>query len=164
MAEVLTEIFPDKRTERFDRDDIGTFGKLNLRLEEFHQGNIDILVGTQMLSKGHNFERVNLVVVMGIDGQLNFPDFRAAERAFQTMTQVSGRSGRFKEEGRVLVQTFNPENDIFPVWINRNDFTGKSWKFGNAATVLRFPVKRSFFSPQKTAEPHSRLPEILPIR
>ena len=113
LAEVLMGIFPDKRIERFDRDDVSTFGKLNLRLEEFHRGDIDIMVGTQMLSKGHNFERVNLVLVLGIDGQLNFPDFRASERVFQTMLQVSGRSGRFGKESLVLVQTLNPENDIF---------------------------------------------------
>ena len=113
LAEVLTEKFPDKRIKRLDRDEVGTFGKLNRRLDEFHRGEIDILVGTQMISKGHNFERVNLVVVLGIDGQLNFPDFRASERVFQAMTQVSGRSGRFGGRGRVLVQTLNPENDIF---------------------------------------------------
>ena len=113
LAEVLMNIFPDKKIKRFDRDDIGTFGKLNQRLEEFHRGEIDVLVGTQMLSKGHNFEKVNLVVILGIDSQLNFPDFRATERVFQTMTQVSGRSGRFGEQGRVMVQTLNPENDIF---------------------------------------------------
>ena len=125
LAEVLTEIFPDKRVERFDRDDVGTFGKLNQRLEEFHRGDIDILVGTQMLSKGHNFERVNLVLILGIDGQLNFPDFRAEERVFQTMTQVSGRSGRFGDEGRVLVQTLNPENDIFSYLDRPEQFYGR---------------------------------------
>ena len=125
LAEILMEIFPDKKIERFDRDDISTFGKLNQRLEEFHRGNIDILVGTQMLSKGHNFERVNLVVILGIDGQLNFPDFRATERVFQTMVQVSGRSGRFGEEGQVLVQTLNLENDIFSYVGNPEQFYGR---------------------------------------
>ena len=113
LAAVLQDIFTSKRIERFDRDEVGTFKKVNQRLEDFHNGDIDILVGTQMLSKGHNFERVNLVVMLGIDSQLNFPDFRAAERVFQTMTQVSGRSGRFGGDGRVLVQTLNPENEIF---------------------------------------------------
>ena len=122
LAEVLAESFPDKTIKRFDRDDISTFSKLNRRLEEFHRGEIDILVGTQMLSKGHNFEKVNLVVILGIDSQLNFPDFRATERAFQTMIQVSGRSGRFGKESQVLVQTLSPENDIFSYIKNPDEF------------------------------------------
>ena len=128
LAEILTKTFPGKKIERFDRDDINTFGKLNQRLKEFHRGNIDILVGTQMLSKGHNFERVNLVVILGIDSQLNFPDFRATERVFQTMVQVSGRSGRFGKESQVLVQTLNPENDVFSFVNNPEQFYQRELK------------------------------------
>lgn len=111
--EILQELFPDRKVERFDRDEIKTFNKLEEVLDKFHQKQIDILVGTQMLSKGHNFENVNLVVILGIDSQLNFPDFRSNERVYQTLTQVSGRAGRFGKKAEVLVHTLAPENKIF---------------------------------------------------
>lgn len=111
--EILQELFPEKTIERFDRDEIKTFNKLEEVLEKFHQKKIDILVGTQMLSKGHNFENVNLVIILGIDSQLNFPDFRSNERVYQTLTQVSGRAGRFGKKAEVLVHTLAPENKIF---------------------------------------------------
>ncbi|AUO00099.1 primosomal protein N' [Bacteriovorax stolpii] len=111
--DTLQELFPDRVVERFDRDEIKTFGKLEETLDLFHQKKIDILVGTQMLSKGHNFENVNLVIILGIDSQLNFPDFRSNERVYQTLTQVSGRAGRFGKKAEVLVHTLAPENKIF---------------------------------------------------
>lgn len=111
--DTLKELFPDKVIERFDRDEIKTFDKLEETLDLFHQKKIDILVGTQMLSKGHNFENVNLVIILGIDSQLNFPDFRSNERVYQTLTQVSGRAGRFGKKAEVLVHTLAPNNKIF---------------------------------------------------
>jgi primosomal protein N' (replication factor Y) len=111
--DVLQGLFPDKIIERFDRDEIKTFNKLEETLNAFHDKKIDILVGTQMLSKGHNFENVNLVIILGIDSQLNFPDFRSNERVYQTLTQVSGRAGRFGKKAEVLVHTLAPENKIF---------------------------------------------------
>ena len=111
--EVLKEILPNKIIERFDRDEIKTFKHLENVLDKFHNKEIDILVGTQMLSKGHNFENVNLVLILGIDSQLNFPDFRSNERVYQTLTQVSGRAGRFGLDAEVLVHTLAPENKIF---------------------------------------------------
>ena len=66
-----------------------------------------------MLAKGHNFEKVNLVVVLGIDGLLNFPDFRAVERVYQLLTQISGRAGRYSQKGKVVVQTLNPDHPLF---------------------------------------------------
>ena len=111
--EVLQQLFSDKIVERFDRDEIKTFDNLEATLNRFHSRQSDILVGTQMLSKGHNFENVNLVVILGIDSQLNFPDFRSNERVYQTLTQVSGRAGRFGKEAEVLVHTLAPENKIF---------------------------------------------------
>jgi len=94
LQQVLKKAFPSQTIGRFDRDDVTTFKKLEQRLDDFHQGKIDILVGTQMLSKGHNFKNVNLVLIFGVDLQLNFPDFRSNERAYQLLTQISGRSGR----------------------------------------------------------------------
>lgn len=111
--EILKEILPNKRIERFDRDEIKTFTQLENVLAQFHNKEIDVLVGTQMLSKGHNFENVNLVLILGIDSQLNFPDFRSNERVYQTLTQVSGRAGRFGKDAEVLVHTLAPENKIF---------------------------------------------------
>jgi primosomal protein N' (replication factor Y) len=111
--EILHELFPKKTIKRFDRDEIKTFDQLEKTLNAFHKHEIDILVGTQMLSKGHNFERVNLVVILGIDSQLNFPDFRSNERVYQALTQVSGRAGRFGAQAEVVIHTLAPQNKIF---------------------------------------------------
>ncbi len=113
VQDVLQSLIPKARIGRFDRDEITTMTQLENILEKFHHHELDIFVGTQMLSKGHNFERVNLVVILGIDGELNFPDFRSNERAYQTLVQVSGRSGRFHGDSRVLIQTLSPLNSVF---------------------------------------------------
>ncbi|HLT22806.1 MAG TPA: primosomal protein N', partial [Bacteriovoracaceae bacterium] len=123
IAEVLDNIFPHKKIERFDRDEIKTFTQLQQRLDDFHQGRINIMVGTQMLSKGHNFEKVKLVLILGIDNQLNFPDFRSSERVYQTLTQVAGRAGRYSQDGRVMIQTLNPENPLFET-VKEHSFDG----------------------------------------
>lgn len=111
--EILADLLPERKIERFDRDEIKTFNQLEGVLNRFHKKEIDILVGTQMLSKGHNFKNVNLVLILGIDSQLNFPDFRSNERVYQTLTQVSGRAGRFGKNAEVLVHTLAPNNKIF---------------------------------------------------
>jgi primosomal protein N' (replication factor Y) len=123
VQEVLHGIFPDKVIERFDRDEIKNTNDLIESLERFHEGKTDIYVGTQMLSKGHNFKRVNLVLVLGIDFQLNFPDFRAMEKTYQLLTQVIGRSGRFADHSKVLVQTLNAELPLFE-HIKNHSFDG----------------------------------------
>ncbi len=111
--EVLSKHFPTYRIERFDREEITTFKKMKSRLDDFREHEIDILVGTQMLAKGHNFQRVNRVIVLGIDSQLNFPDFRAMERTYQLLSQVIGRAGRYSEHSQVLVQTYSTDNPLF---------------------------------------------------
>ena len=118
--EILQELFPSKIIKRFDRDEIKTFKHLEKTLDDFHLQKIDVLVGTQMLSKGHNFLRVNLVVILGIDSQLNFPDFRSNEKVYQALTQVSGRAGRFGASAEVLVHTLTPQNKIFSYLINHS--------------------------------------------
>jgi primosomal protein N' (replication factor Y) len=123
VQDVLKEYFPEARIERFDREEIKTFTQLENRLDEFHQGEVDIMVGTQMLSKGHNFERVKLVLILGIDSQLNFPDFRSSERVYQTLTQVAGRAGRYSQDGKVLIQTLNPDNRVFQI-VKAHEFDG----------------------------------------
>lgn len=121
VQEVLQNVFPEKKIERFDRDEIKTFKQLEERLADFHGGKIDLMVGTQMLSKGHNFEKVKLVLILGIDNQLNFPDFRSSERVYQTLTQVAGRAGRYSQDGKVLIQTLNPDNSLFDI-VKNHDF------------------------------------------
>lgn len=123
IHEMLSDIFKDYVIERFDRDEIKNFTQLNEKLNRFHSGEIDILVGTQMLSKGHNFEKVNLVLILGVDAQLSFADFRANERAYQLITQVAGRSGRYSNYGKVLIQTMNPDHEVFKFLIE-NSFDG----------------------------------------
>ncbi len=113
IQEILQNLFPEKTIKRFDRDEITTMNQLENVLNEFHSGEIDVLVGTQMLSKGHNFKKVNLVLILGIDSQLNFPDFRSNERTYQALVQVSGRAGRFGGEAEVLIQTLTPSNSVF---------------------------------------------------
>ena len=120
ISEVIANIFPDSTVKRFDRDDLTTMKQVEERLQEFHRGDIDILVGTQMLSKGHNFKRVNLVLILGTDAQLSYPDFRSQEKVFQQVSQISGRSGRYGQEGRVLIQTFMPKAKIYH-YIQNND-------------------------------------------
>ncbi len=92
-----------------------TRGKNNLEnlIYDFEQGNIDILVGTQMVTKGLDFDHVGLVGVIYADQALHYPDFRAAERTFQTLVQVSGRAGRKFEQGNVMIQTFQPTHPVF---------------------------------------------------
>lgn len=113
LHEVLCHKFERAKIGRFDRDIIKTFTALKETLESFHKRDLDILVGTQMLSKGHDFKGVNLAILMGVDSQLNFPDFRSNEKAFQLVMQTAGRPGRSEMPGKVLIETLSPENKIF---------------------------------------------------
>lgn len=123
IEEIIRAEIPNARVDRFDRDEIKTFTKLKETLDRFHNHETDILVGTQMLSKGHNFKKVNLVVILGTDSQLNFPDFRANERVYQLLTQITGRSGRFGPNSEVLIQSLNPESDIYEL-VKQHSFNG----------------------------------------
>ncbi|HEY3704261.1 MAG TPA: primosomal protein N' [Terracidiphilus sp.] len=108
--ERLTEIFPTARIGRMDRDTVRGRHDLERLLARLHSGEINLLVGTQMIAKGHDIHGVTLVGVVGCDHSLSMPDFRAAERVFQLMTQVSGRAGRGELRGRVVVQTYHPDH------------------------------------------------------
>jgi primosomal protein N' (replication factor Y) (superfamily II helicase) len=108
--ERLAEIFPEARIGRMDRDTVRGRYDLERLLTRLHSGEINLLVGTQMIAKGHDIHGVTLVGVVGCDHALSMPDFRAAERVFQLMTQVSGRAGRGDLPGRVVVQTYYPDH------------------------------------------------------
>ena len=108
--ERLQEIFPHARIGRMDRDTVRGRGNMERLLTRLHAGEINLLVGTQMIAKGHDIHGVTLVGVVGADFALGLPDFRAAERVFQLLTQVSGRAGRGELPGRVLVQTYHPDH------------------------------------------------------
>jgi primosomal protein N' (replication factor Y) (superfamily II helicase) len=110
LEERLHKDFPGARMARLDRDTVRTKRQYQETLGAFASGALDILVGTQMLAKGHDFQRVTLVGVVSADSSLHLPDFRAAERTFQLLTQVAGRAGRGELPGRVLIQTYYPEH------------------------------------------------------
>ena len=110
MQENHQSLCPDGtlHVEQFDRDVITTQNKLIKTLKRFNDKEIDVLVGTQMLSKGHDYHDVTLAVVLGLDNMLNMSDYRAREKALSSLVQIAGRSGR-KKEAKVIVQTFNRE-------------------------------------------------------
>src|SRR5260221_3891712 len=110
LEERLRKDFPSARIARLDRDTARTKRQFQETLGAFAGGALDILVGTQMLAKGHDFHRVTLVGVVSADSSLSLPDFRAAERTFQLLTQVAGRAGRGELTGRVLIQTYYPDH------------------------------------------------------
>jgi primosomal protein N' (replication factor Y) len=107
---MLQTCFPAAAVDRMDRDAAHRLGAQRRILRDGHAGDTDILVGTQMVSKGHDVPGVTLVVVLLADLSLNVPDFRAGERAFQLLVQVAGRAGRGTASGNVLVQTLRPEH------------------------------------------------------
>ena len=108
VEEQLAETFPNARIGRVDRDSVRRKGALESLLSRFAAGDLDILVGTQMIAKGHDFPRVTLVGVVSADVGLGLADFRAAERTFQLLTQVAGRAGRGERTGEAIVQTIYP--------------------------------------------------------
>jgi primosomal protein N' (replication factor Y) len=110
VEEELTRLFPSARIGRVDRDSVTRKGALASLLGRFAAGELDILVGTQMIAKGHDFPRVTLVGVVSADVGLGLADFRAAERTFQLLTQVAGRAGRGERSGEAIVQTIYPEH------------------------------------------------------
>lgn len=108
LEEMLTQLFPALRVARIDRDTTARRRVFEQSLSDFSAGKIDMLVGTQMLAKGHDFPNVTLVGVVSVDAGLALPDFRSAERTFQLITQVAGRAGRGDRPGKVLIQTYHP--------------------------------------------------------
>lgn len=123
IVTLLQEAFPQKTIQKFDRDEVTTEKRLKTILGEFNDGKIDILVGTQMLAKGHDYHRVGLAVILGIDYLLGMPDYRAREKALQLFLQISGRTGR-KGSGKVVIESHN--EDFFRPYIdNYESFLGQ---------------------------------------
>ncbi len=123
VEERLHAAFPQARIGRLDRDTVRTRHDFERVLNQFHAGEINLLVGTQMIAKGHDVHGVTLVGVVGADFALGFPDFRAAERTFQLLTQVAGRAGRGETPGKVILQTFASDHYAIQ-FAQRHDYAG----------------------------------------
>ena len=150
----LKALYPDHKIGRMDQDT--TRGKHGYEkiITAFEDLEIDILVGTQMLTKGLDFRNVNLVGAMNADNLLNFPDFRAHERSFQLMLQVAGRAGRTKKRGKVLIQSYNPHHQIIQQ-VSTNDYAGMykeqlqeryNYKYPPYFRLVRLSLKSRDFS------------------
>ncbi len=123
IQQELVQLFPEKKIGRMDQDTTrGKFGFEKI-IDSFKNREIDIMVGTQMLAKGLDFDNVSLVGIMNADNMLYHPDFRAFERSFQTMIQVAGRAGRAEKQGKVVIQTYNPHHNTIQQ-VTNNDYAG----------------------------------------
>lgn len=134
----LREIFKDARILRIDSENTKTQEQFENMYNDFKDQKYDILLGTQIIAKGFHFPNVTLVSIINADIILNFPDFRAGEKTFQLLTQSSGRSGREEKEGEVLIQTYDPENDVIQKTIN-NDYEGYYKNESGMRKLLNYP-------------------------
>jgi primosomal protein N' (replication factor Y) len=147
VQQELAMLLPEARIERMDSDTMRRREDYERTLDAFGKGEIDVLVGTQMIAKGLDFPRVTLVGIVNADGALHLPDFRAAERTFQLISQVAGRAGRGDLAGRIIVQTTAPEHPAV-VRAAANDFAG----FAECEDALRAELGYP---------PHTRLVRVL---
>lgn len=139
VERVLQELFPEKRIVRADRDSIENRADMEDFIKTVEDHEAHILIGTQMIAKGLDFPKLSFVGVILADVGLNIPDFRASERIFQLVTQVSGRAGRRKElKGEVLIQTFNPEHSVFK-WVTESSFEGFAHEELTERQVFQYP-------------------------
>lgn len=136
--EFFKKKFPRQRFAQIDSQSVSTQAKLMQQLEEFKNGNVDCLIGTQILAKGLDFPNVTLIGVLDADQLVNMPDYMANERAFQLMMQVSGRAGRHEKKGKVIIQSFNSELDLFE-WIRNHDFEGFIHSEDEMRKLLSYP-------------------------
>lgn len=123
IEEEVKALFPDRKTVRMDSDNVGSKDSYDSVYMAMNRGEIDILIGTQMISKGLDFPNVALVGIIAADTTLNLPDYKAPEKSFQLVTQVAGRTGRGKETGKVVLQTYNPEHYSI-VFSKSHDYEG----------------------------------------
>lgn len=141
VEERLAELFPETLVEVLDRDSVRRPGGASAVIERFLHGQAQILVGTQMVSKGHHFPRVVLTAVLNADAYLGFPDFRAVEKTYTLLTQLAGRAGRGERPGKVVVQTYHPDHYAIRAALAHDDR-------GFAAEEMRF--RRAFHYPPFT--------------
>ena len=120
MEEKLNQYFPEATITRLDRDSVTTEKQLETIFSQVNNQTIDVLLGTQMVAKSHNFEKVSLVGVIDADSSLGLVDFRRYESIFQLLVQVAGRAGRFEKKGKVFIQTFQPKEPIFELIKNQD--------------------------------------------
>lgn len=143
LSQTLAHLFPQARIARVDRDSMRSKDALTAMLSKVHAGEIDILVGTQMLAKGHDFPNLTLVGVIDTDTALYSPDFRASERLFSQLMQVSGRAGRGKIAGEVLIQTSFPDHDLFHA-LRVQDYAAFANSLLQERIAMQFPPARFF--------------------
>ena len=138
IQQELIELFPNAKVGRMDQDTTrGKFGFEKI-IDSFKNQEVEILVGTQMLAKGLDFDNVSLVGIMNADNMLYYPDFRAFERSYQMMTQVSGRSGRSEKQGKVIIQTYNPEHNTIQQVV-QNDYIGMYTEQSYERKIYKYP-------------------------
>ena len=138
VEDQVMELFPEARVARMDLDTTRTSHAYERLINDFSAGRTNILIGTQMISKGLDFDRVSLVGILNADSMLNYPDFRAYEHAFMMMAQVSGRAGRKGRRGRVLLQTKNPEVNVVQQVVH-NDYEGFFNDLLEERAAFRYP-------------------------
>lgn len=162
IEEVIKTLFPDKRVARLDRDTTARKGTLLKTLKAIRNRTVDVLIGTQMVAKGHDFPHITLVGILCADLSLGFPDFRASEHTFQLLAQVAGRAGRGDQPGKVILQTYNP--DHFSIQAARvqdyRRFYDAEIRFRRALTyppVSRIIQLRIFGKNKKRVEQHAGL-------
>lgn len=150
----LKNIFPDLRISRLDYDTTRNKNAHQHIITDFEEKRLDVLVGTQMVAKGLDFDNVTLIGIINADSMLQFPDFRAYERSFQMLSQVSGRAGRREKQGKVIIQTYDPKNRIIKQVVE-NDFDGmyldelrerRDFKYPPFFRIIQIDVKHKDFA------------------
>lgn len=149
VEEDLKNLFPDKTTARADRDEITHRTEMEALIEDMESGKIDILIGTQMIAKGLDFPKLKLVGLLLADVGFNLPDFRASEKSFQLMTQMSGRAGRHvaahENAGAVVIQTYNTEHESL-LYAQKHDYIGFANQELNNRSPLHYPPFQKMIS------------------
>jgi primosomal protein N' (replication factor Y) len=138
VEEEIMLFFPNAKVARLDYDSTRAKHAYRRILSDFESGKIDILVGTQMVTKGLDFDNVSVVGILNADNMLNYPDFRSLERSFQLMMQVSGRAGRKNKQGLVLIQTYNPQHEVFS-YLQSNDYYALFERLLKERNAFRYP-------------------------
>ncbi len=154
LEENLSQLFPQKKIVRIDRDNIKTMKALETILSQIHNQEADILIGTQMLVKGHHFDHVTLVAAIDVDGGLFSADFRATERMGQSLIQVAGRAGRSEKTGEVFIQTYQPDHKLLKILFEENYF-----KFADELLIERNMAKLPPFNYMAILKAEARIKE-----